>query len=197
MLDKRHASRIRLKHFIEAEGDSLRKTLRYYVLRAGLASGKAVYAAGDELLNEVMIEALETAERLKDDIHPRPWLLGIATNLIKRQQAKRAKLELREPLMRDLHFLTQDSLSDEELFDQMPAFSDSDLADVEVKEEVIRLLSGLSQSESHILRLSILYDMDGEALGTALGVTANAARVRLHRALNHLRSLRQKDSTRE
>ena len=196
-MDERHASRIRLEQFVETEGDALRKTLRFYVLRAGLASGAALQAAGDELLNEVVIEALKTVERLKADVHPRPWLLGIAANLIKRQQAKRAKLERREPLMRDLYALTQDSLSDEELFDQLPALTDSALADMEVNEEVATLLSGLSQGESHILRLAILYDMDGEALGTALGVTANAARVRLHRALNRLRSLRQKDASHE
>src|SRR6185295_3392863 len=142
-------------------------------------------------------EALETAGRLKPDIHPRPWLLGIAANLIKRQQAKRTKLEQREPLMRDLYAHTQDSLSDEELFDQLPVLNDTSLADVEVNEEISTLLSGLSQGEIHILRLAILYDMDGESLGTALGVTTNAARVRLHRALNRLRRLRQEDTTRE
>jgi len=196
-MDDRHTSRVRLEQFVEAEGNALRKTLRYYLLRAGLASGKTLYTAADELLNEVIIEALETAGRLKADIHPRPWLLGIAANLIKRQQAKRTKLEQREPLMRDLYAHTQDSLSDEELFDQLPVLNDTSLADVEVNEEIATLLSGLSQGEIHILRLAILYDMDGESLGTALGVTTNAARVRLHRALNRLRRLRQEDTTRE
>jgi RNA polymerase sigma factor (sigma-70 family) len=196
-MDECHANRVRLQQFVENEGDALRKTLRYYVLRAGLASGQALHTAADELLNEIMVEALKTPERLKADIHPRPWLLGIASNLIKRQQAKRAKLERREPLMRDLYPQQEDTLSDEELFDQLPALTDSSLADVEVKEEIATLLSGLSPGETHILRLAILYDMDGETLGTALGVTANAARVRLHRALNRLRSLRQKDTAHE
>lgn len=196
-MDERHANRVRLQQFVENEGDALRKTLRYYALRAGLASGQALHTAADELLNEIMVEALKTPERLKADIHPRPWLLGIASNLIKRQQAKRAKLERREPLMRDLYPQQEDTLSDEELFDQLPALTDSSLADVEVNEEIATLLSGLSPGETHILRLAILYDMDGETLGTALGVTANAARVRLHRALNRLRSLRQKDTAHE
>jgi RNA polymerase sigma-70 factor (ECF subfamily) len=123
--------------------------------------------------------------------------LGIAANLVKRQQAQRARLERREPLLRDLYAHTQDTLSDEELFELLPALTDETLAEVEVNEQISILLAGLSPDEEHLLRLAILHDLDGEALGQALGVTANAARVRLHRALNRLRNLRQKDASHE
>ncbi|MEO8392787.1 MAG: hypothetical protein ABI700_07325 [Chloroflexota bacterium] len=42
-----------------------------------------------------------------------------------------------------------------------------------------------------MLRLAILSGLDGDALARELGVTAGAARVRLHRALNRLRRTAQ------
>jgi len=84
----------RLEAFIEAESESVAKTLRYYVLRAGLASGAGVAQVADEVFNDMVVEALRTADRLKPDIHPKPWLLGIAANLIKRQQAECACSEI-------------------------------------------------------------------------------------------------------
>src|SRR5262245_60584471 len=72
----------------ESEGDSMAKTLRYYVLRAGLASGAGIAQATDELFNDMVVEALRGADRLHADVHPKPWLLGIAANLIKRRQTE-------------------------------------------------------------------------------------------------------------
>lgn len=184
-------SRHCLEQYIEAESESLHRTLRSYVLRAGLASGVAVYPAADDLLNEIIVEAFKTAERFKLDIQPRAWLLGIAANLIKRQQAERIRRERREPLLRDLYPRTEETLSDEELFDQLSIGVDATLAELEEDEQITSLLSGLSKSDADLLRLAVLHDMNGESLAKALGVTANAARVRLHRALHRLRRLRQ------
>jgi RNA polymerase sigma factor (sigma-70 family) len=185
-------NRRRLQQFIETEGHSLRQTLRYYVLRAGLASGSAANLAADDLLNEVMVEAFKFPERLKPDVQPRAWLLGIAANLIKRQQVERAKRERREPLLRDLYPHMEDSLSDEELFDQLPIMGETSLAELEENEQISMILSGLSEGDAGLLRLAILHDMNGESLAKALGVTANAARVRLHRALHRLRDNHQR-----
>lgn len=196
-MGERDANRIRLRQFVEVEGDNLRKTLRHYLLRAGLAEGSTLHTAADDLLNEVMVEALKSAERLAPDIHPRPWLLGIAANLIKRQYTQRARLEKREPLLRDLYIHTQDTLSDEELFDQLPITSDSSLEELEAQETINLLLAGLSPDDQTVVRLAIVDDMDGEELGRALGVSANTAYQRLFRALNRLRSLRQKDAAHE
>ena len=73
------------------ESETLLATLRYYVTRAGLAHSQTASLAAAELLNEVVVEALEHAERFRPDGQPRAWLLGIAANLIKRQQVARAK----------------------------------------------------------------------------------------------------------
>src|SRR5262245_17318678 len=126
-----HENRRCLEAYIEAESESLHRMLRSYVMRAGLASGAAVYSAADDLPHEVVVEAFKTAERFKPDIQPRAWLLGIAANLIKRQQAERARRERREPLLRDLYPRTEETLSDEELFDQLSIGIDATLAEME------------------------------------------------------------------
>jgi RNA polymerase sigma-70 factor (ECF subfamily) len=185
------ASRQRLEQFINAESASLAKTLRYYVMRAGLAVGSGIGQAADEILNETVAEAFATADRLRPDIHPKPWLLGIAANLVKRRQHDLARRERREPLMRDLYAQTQDALSDEELFDLLPFVTEESLDELEENEHINSMLAGLSQSDADLLRLALLHDMDGAALGKALGISPGAARVRLHRALNRLRSSMQ------
>lgn len=180
--------RKRLESFIESEGDSMVKTLRYYVLRAGLASGSEIARMTDDLFNDMVVEALRSADRLKADVHPKPWLLGIAANLIKRRQNEMAKRDRREPLMRDLYPDLEDTLSDDELFDLLPVTTHSRLEDVEADETITHLLSGLSKSDADLLRRAILHDMSGEALAKALGISPVAARVRLHRAIQRLRS---------
>src|SRR5689334_24680774 len=106
--------RRRLEVFIESEGGSVAKAVRYYVLRAGLASGVGVAQLADELFNDMVVEALRSADRLKPDMHPKPWLLGIAANLVKRRRTEMAKRDRREPLMRDLYPDMEDTLSDDE-----------------------------------------------------------------------------------
>jgi RNA polymerase sigma-70 factor (ECF subfamily) len=138
-----------------------------------------------ELLNEVMIEAFEHADRLTPEISLRPWLLGVAANLIKRRQVELSKRNRREPLMRDLYPHMQDEMSDEELFDQLPIVAALD--PMEVDEKINHLLMGVAKSDADLLRLAILHDLSGESLAKELGITPGAARVRLHRALNRLR----------
>jgi RNA polymerase sigma-70 factor (ECF subfamily) len=182
------ASRQRLEQYVNAESASLLKTLRYYVMRAGLATGGGIGQVADEILNETVVEAFATADRLKPDIHPKPWLLGIAANLVRRGQTELAKRERREPLMRDLYARTENTLSDEDLFDMLPVVTDESLDELELNERINSLFAGLSQSDADMLRMALLYDMDGNALGRALNISPGAARVRLHRALNRLRS---------
>ena len=59
------ANRAMLRRFVEEEAETLLGTLRYYLLRAGLADGQGATLAAVELLNEVVIEALEHADRFR------------------------------------------------------------------------------------------------------------------------------------
>jgi RNA polymerase sigma factor (sigma-70 family) len=179
----------RLRQFIEMETETLLATLRYYLVRAGLADAQSAALAAVELLNEVVIEALEHADRFRSSGQPMAWLLGIAANLIKRKQAERATRNRREPLVRDLYLDVQDNLSEDELFDWLAALTVAEPALAwESNEAVSAILAHVSKTDQHILRLAVLHDLNGEELAQALGVTPGAARVRLHRALNRLRA---------
>ena len=179
-----------LRQFIAEDSDGLLGTLRYYVFRAGLTGQEQpLDAAAHELLNEVVIEALEHEDKFRVTGQPRAWLLGIAANLIKRKQADVARRRRREPLARDLYPGDQDALSDDDLFDWMASLSgSSSVQELESDEQVNAIMAGVSPDDQHVLRLAILHGLDGEALGEALHVTPGAARVRLHRALNRLRA---------
>lgn len=200
----RAANQTRLRAFIETEVEVLRGTLRLYVLRAGLAHGDAADAA-DELLNEVVVEALAHAERFRPSEQPKAWLLGIAANLIKRRQVERAKRNRREPLVSDLSGPdVAGTLSEEELFDRLVALSKTGLAtagpeaDLESQESVALLLALVPVADQQILRLAILHELNGELLARALHISPGAARVRLHRALNRLRAaLAEKEGVHE
>ena len=122
------------------------------------------FVAAGELLNEVVFEAFRTAHRLKPDVHPHPWLLGIAVNLVKRKQVEIAKRERREPLMRDLLPDIEVALSDEELFDQLPVLTAGMLDRVEVKHDIDDLLACVSRSDGDLLRLAFFHDLNREAL---------------------------------
>jgi RNA polymerase sigma factor (sigma-70 family) len=180
-------ARRRVEALIDTERSQLLKTLRFYVLRAGLASSRDGDTMAQEILNETVFEALRSTHRLTADMNPHPWLLGIALNLIKRKQVEIAKRERREPLVRDLLPDSQLALSDDDLFDQLPQLVDAALDEVEVKDEIADMLTCISESDSHVLKLAVAHDMNGEAIAQALQISPGAARVRLHRALNRLR----------
>jgi RNA polymerase sigma-70 factor (ECF subfamily) len=183
----RATEKSRLRQFIAEETDALHGALRYYLLRAGLTDQPLDSAAG-ELLNDVVVEALEHEDRFRAGGQPRAWLLGIAANLVKRRQVESARRARREPLLRDL-YPGEETASDDDLFDWLASLTDvSSAEELDANEAVNAILSGVSPDDGHILRLAILHGLDGEALGAALNVTPGAARVRLHRALNRLRA---------
>ena len=177
-----------VRQFIEAESNSLLATLRFYVLRSGLATGTAVTLLTAELLNDVVVEALAHADRFRSDGQPRAWLLGIAANLIKRKQAERAKWEQREPLIADLQTPTNNHLSEAKLFDRLAACATPDATgQLEANEAVTAILNTLAPADRQIVQLAILLEMDGTAVARALNLKPSTARMRLHRALNRLR----------
>jgi RNA polymerase sigma factor (sigma-70 family) len=178
-----------LRRYIEAETSTLLATLRYYLLRAGLADGQGAALAAVELLNEVVVQALDHADRFRPTGQPMAWLLGIGANLIKRQQRERAIRNCREPLGRDLCPADQETLSEDELFDRLATLTGADpRQQLETDEQVAAILAHVSEADQRLLRLAIVYGLSGQELARALGVSPGAARVRLHRALNRLRA---------
>lgn len=179
----------RLRHYIATEAAELTRTLRYYLLRAGSSvQAEALDSATSELLNEVVVEALTHEDRFRSEMHPRAWLLGIAANLIKRRQSEFARQQRREPLIRDLYPGMEDVMSDDDLFDLMIEWADASHTDVLERDTMISmLLDTLSPQDSQILRLALLHGLNGDTLARELGISAGAARVRLHRAIHRLR----------
>jgi RNA polymerase sigma-70 factor (ECF subfamily) len=185
----RAANQDLLRQFIAEKNEALLGTLRLYVVRAGLAGGRDAAPAATELLNQVVVQALAHAERFRPSGQPMAWLLGIAANLIRRRQAERATRNRREPLVRDLYAGVQDAWSEDELFDRVASLDVGEpIADWEANEAASAILAHVSEDDGRVLRLAILYDLNGRALAQELGITPGAARVRLHRALNRLRA---------
>jgi RNA polymerase sigma factor (sigma-70 family) len=178
----------RLRQFLEAETEALLGTLRLYVVRAGLAADQGVTLAAVELLNQVVVEALAHTDRFRPSGQPRAWLLGIAANLIKREQVARAKRYRREPLAHDLLPGSGETMAEDEVFDRLAALVAADPAEeMAASQQVEAILAHVSESDRQILRLAVLHELNGQELGRALDITPGAARVRLHRALNRLR----------
>jgi RNA polymerase sigma-70 factor (ECF subfamily) len=187
-MDMHAANQDLLRQFIARESEALLKTLRYYVVRAGLAHRGDAVPIASELLNDVVVEALQHADRFRPSGQPMAWLLGIAANLIKRRQAARATRDRREPLVSDLCSGTQYALSEDELFDRIASLAATrPIADWEANEAASAILACVSKNDQRVLRLAILHDLSGEALALELGIKPGAARVRLYRALNRLR----------
>ncbi len=188
------ANRDRLKRFIESDAESLANTLRYYVLRAGICRGQDAADVAADLLNDVVVEALENAERFIPTASPKAWLLGIAANLIKRRQVGLAKRSRREPLIGDMYAHLESKMSEEELFERFTSLAAAGPSDkVESREFIDAMLSRVSETDREVLRLAVLHTLDGERVANALGINPGAARVRLHRAIKRLREAISQD----
>jgi RNA polymerase sigma factor (sigma-70 family) len=174
--------------FITDNAGSLLGIIRSYVQRMGLARGEEVSAVALEVLQEVVLEALDHADRFNPTGQPMAWLLGIAMNVIKRNKAELVKRSQRELSMSDLSPMQEEHLSESELFDQLAANSyagpDQEIA---ANEQAELLLSLVSPEDRHILMLAFLQGFEREALAQKLGISPGATRVRLHRALKRLR----------
>jgi RNA polymerase sigma-70 factor (ECF subfamily) len=177
-----------LAEFLTGNIPSLLGILRSYVQRMGLARGEEVAAAAVDVLQEVVVEALDHADRFNPTGQPMAWLLGIGANVIKRKKVELARRSWRELFIGDLSLEQQEPLSEDELFDQITVCTSAGPEeDFEANEQAMLLLSLVSPEDQQLLFLAFLYGFEREALAKKLGITPVAARVRLHRALNRLR----------
>ena len=174
--------------FITDNVASLLGIIRSYVKRMGLASGEEVSAVALEVLQEVVLEALDHADRFNPTGQPMAWLLGIAINVIKRNKHERIRRSLRELSMSNLSLTQEEGLTESDLFDQLTAntYAGPD-QEIAANEQAELLLSLVSPEDQHILMLAFLQGFDREALAQKLGISPGATRVRLHRALKRLR----------
>lgn len=178
----------KLIDFIADNVASLLGIIRSYVMRMGLARGEEVSTVALEVLQEVVLEALDHADRFNPTSQPMAWLLGIAINVIKRKKYERIKRSQRELSISDVSLMQEEGLSESDLFDQITANTsagpDQEFA---ANEQAELLLSLVSPEDQHILMLAFLQGFEREALAQKLGISPGATRVRLHRALKRLR----------
>jgi RNA polymerase sigma factor (sigma-70 family) len=177
-----------LVDFITENVASLLGILRSYVQRMGLARGEEVSPMAVEVLQEVVIEALDHADRFNPTGQPMAWLLGIAINVIKRKKVEFAKRSQRELSIGEFSLAQEEHLSEDELFDQLTADSSAGPdQEIAANEQAELLLSLVSPEDQQILLLAFLYGFERDALAEKLGISPGATRVRLHRALKRLR----------
>jgi len=182
------SAQIRFRQFLQENIPLLLGIIRSYVVRTGLARGEAVQAVATDILQDAVLEALAHIDRFDAMTQPRAWFLAIAATVLKRKKADAAKRYQREILMSDLP-VGPDVINESDFFDQISALTyPGPEQSVEAHEQIVELLSLVSSDDQEVLRLALLHDLDTSALARKLGVTPGAARVRLHRALNRLRS---------
>lgn len=171
---------------LQEESQTLHNIVRSYVVRMGLASAIAADATTEEIINEMVIAALKSADSYDPTRRPIPWLLGIAIRRIQRCLAQNKRHNEREIAVRDLYPASQDLHSDDELFERFSRIVTHPNR-IESQEQLEILLAPLSESDREILQLAVLQDLDSVTIGKQLAISPTTVRVRLHRALKRLR----------
>jgi RNA polymerase sigma-70 factor (ECF subfamily) len=131
-------------------------------------------SAAGELLAETLSEAWFSRGRFRDpgDGDARPWLFGIAKNLVRRLYRERA-IERRARLRLKLPVPEEDAAA---VLDRVAAAQ-------------ARLsLDGLPDEQRRALELRVVDDLDYAEIGERLHITPEGARTRVFRALGTLRA---------
>jgi RNA polymerase sigma-70 factor (ECF subfamily) len=140
-------------------------------------------AVSEDLLADVFENAFEARERYDTRYESAlPWLLGIATNLIRRHLRSQARHASMVRRVTQLHGRSG-----------VPSGVESDVAiSVERRDEVQRVgraLSGLNDSHRQVLVLSAGLGLSYEDIAGTLGIRVGTVRSRLSRARQRLREL--------
>jgi RNA polymerase sigma-70 factor (ECF subfamily) len=150
-------------------------------LAAWLRSELRDDGAAGELLAETLSEAWFSRARFRDpgDGDARPWLFGIARNLVRRLYRDRA-IERRARLRLRLPVPDEDAAV---VLDRVAAAQHG------------ISLDGLPEEQRRALELRVLDDLDYAEIGERLHITPEGARTRVFRALGTLRGQIGRSST--
>lgn len=142
------------------------------------AAGRVGREAAEDVVAETFVIAF-TRRAAFDPSHVSalPWLIGIATNLLRsRRRAERRHLATDPGLM---HATGASDLGVDHTISRADAAA--------VRGAVLRAIGRLAPSERDAFLVHALAGLEGASLGIALGVSPSAAAVRLHRARTKLR----------
>jgi RNA polymerase sigma-70 factor (ECF subfamily) len=136
----------------------------------------------EDLFANAMLVAWQRVDEVPDGAEV-PWLLGVARRVLANHRRARGRFG---NLVRRLgsRGATGDA-GDPTLVGRM--------AGVVVDPDLVAALASLSADDAEILRLSAWDELEPREIATVLGITANAAAVRLHRARTRLRAALGKD----
>ncbi len=149
----------RFEHVYEVARDPL---VRYLARRAAPD-------AVEDLFAEVMTVAWRRVAEIPAGAEL-PWLYGTARRVLANHRRATSRFGR---LVDKLALFARDAGPG------LPALTDPDLADA---------LAGLSPTDAEILRLWAWEELAPAEMAVVLGISANAASIRLHRAKGHLRS---------
>jgi RNA polymerase sigma-70 factor (ECF subfamily) len=132
----------------------------------------------DELAAETFVQALGDRERFDGRADARPWLYGIAANLLRhhRRDERRALLAYAragiDPIVQG---------GEDAIVDRADALASG--------RRVALALASLRDDDRDVLLLFAWADLSYEAIGAALGIPIGTVRSRLHRARRRCREL--------
>jgi RNA polymerase sigma-70 factor (ECF subfamily) len=151
---------------------------RYYVPLHGFVARRLGQTLADDLASETFLVAFARRERY-DIAYPdaRPWLYGIASNLIARHH--RAELRHYQALARVAAEAPIEE-HDEQIVGRLDAQAR--------QRPLAAALAGISAGDRDVLLLVAWAELTSEEAGQALGIPAGTARSRLHRARKQLRT---------
>jgi RNA polymerase sigma factor (sigma-70 family) len=133
--------------------------LKYFIRRSTDSNEAA------DALAETFLVAWRRIDAVPDGLEGRLWLFGVARNVLSKQFKKRQlTTAINQRLATELRFALSNSKSEWE------------------ESMVHRALAQLSKSDREIVELSAWEELSPSEIATILGISANAARVRLHRA---------------
>jgi RNA polymerase sigma-70 factor (ECF subfamily) len=135
-----------------------------YLIRRSASPEEAADA-----LAETFLVAWRRIDIVPNGLEGRLWLYGVARNVLLKQFAKRQRT----------------TVLNERLASELTSIFTTP-TDVQLHDQVLNALSHLSISDREIIQLSAWEELAPNEIASVLGVSNNAARVRLHRAKQRL-----------
>lgn len=176
-----------LNGFLQEHAAALKNILCVYVLRADLASGANAHLVTEEIFQDTVVQVMALGERFMSVQQPRTWFLRVALNILLRRRASLAKRARFEVLVSDLAARSAVPGEDDFLEQLATPTVEGPEQAFESREQVREMLSLVSPEDARVLNLIVLYEFDAGTVGRQLGMSPEAVRVRLHRALRRLR----------
>ena len=156
-------SRLQVTKFNELFDENRLDILKYLLRRSANSDDAA------DALAETFLVAWRRIDAVPEGLEGRLWLFGVARNVRLKQFTKSQRaVTLNERLASELRTISTSSKNEE------------------IASDVRKALSRLTESDREIVELSAWENLTPAEIASVLGISANAARVRLHRANRRL-----------